>query len=369
MPDFQIAIIGGGVVGLAIAERLSRKHRNIVLLEKNEKYGMETSSRNSEVIHAGIYYVPGSLKARLCVEGRNELYAVCAANNIPYRKCTKIITATTESEIPRLEHYYKNGMASGVELRYMEAKEVHELEPHINSVKGILSPMSGIISVHGLMDYFYHTAVNRGAIVQQHCEVSGIEKISGGYNLKALDGGVPSDISAEVIINAAGLNADLVAEMAGIDIDKAGYRVVFAKGSYFAIASSKKYPMTRLVYPVPPDESLGVHALIDMAGRVKFGPDIEYLPDRSTDYRVEDSKRAGFARSVQRIFPGIKEEDLTPDMSGIRPKLQRKGAPAVDFVIVEESKRGLPGFINLINIESPGLTSSPAIARFVEQMI
>jgi L-2-hydroxyglutarate oxidase LhgO len=369
MPDFKIAVIGGGVVGLAIAARLSERHSDIVLLEKNEHYGMETSSRNSEVIHAGIYYVPGSLKAKLCVEGRDELYKICAVNDIPFKRITKIITATSEDQVPRLESIYRNGIANGVKLEWIDGAAAKRLEPHIQSYKAIYSPDTGILNVHSLMDYFYHTAMNRGVIVQQRCEVKGIEKIAGGYELVLAEDGLPSKTSSEIVINAAGLNSDLVAAMTGIDIDGAGYRMVYAKGSYFAVVPAKWNIVSRLVYPVANEETLGVHALTDIAGRLRFGPDQDYLPSRRFDYTVDETKRHNFAKSVQRIIPGISEDDLTPDISGMRPKLQRQGEPARDFVIVHEKERGLEGFINLIGIESPGLTSSPAIARCVEGLI
>ncbi|MFI5253453.1 MAG: NAD(P)/FAD-dependent oxidoreductase [Bacteroidota bacterium] len=369
MPDFHIAIIGGGIVGLAIASRLSEKHSNIVLLEKNEKYGMETSSRNSEVIHAGIYYVPGSFKAKFCTEGRDELYSICAKNNIPHKRITKIITATSEAQLPKLESIYRNGIANGVSLEFIDGAAAKRLEPNILSYRAIFSPSTGIINVHSLMDHFYHTALKNSVIVQHRCEVKGVEKINGGYELVLMEDGRPSKISAEIIINAAGLNSDLVAAMAGIDIDGAKYRMVYAKGSYFTVTPAKWKMVSRLVYPVPTEETLGVHALSDMGGRLRFGPDQEYLPTRRFDYTVDDNKRSNFAKSVQRIIPGISEEDLTPDMCGIRPKLQRQGEPARDYVIVHEKERGLEGLINLIGIESPGLTSSPAIARYVEGLI
>ena len=366
MEDVGITIIGAGVVGLAIAARLSKRRKNIVVLEKNAKYGMETSSRNSEVIHAGIYYPPGSLRAILCVEGRDELYHLCSRNGIPHRQTTKLITATNEEELGRLQQIFENGRTNGVTLELLDRPATLRLEPHINTVGSIYSPLSGIISAHGLMDYFYHTATQNGVTVQPHCEVIGVEKSGRGYTLSVNDGGERSSFTSEKVINAAGLFSDLVAEMAGIDIDRANYRQVYGKGSYFSVSPSKAKLVSRLVYPVPPKESLGVHALVDLGGRLKFGPDIEYLPNRVQDYSVSEQKRAAFGDSVRRILPAITDEDLVPDMAGIRPKLQRKGEPPRDFVIVHEKERGLEGFVNLIGIESPGLTASPAIARYVE---
>ncbi len=369
MPDFEIAVIGGGVVGLAIASRLSTNHRNLVLLEKNEKYGEETSSRNSEVIHAGIYYKPGSLKALLCVEGRERLYSLCKENNIAHKQITKLITSSTPEEASKLGAIYENGTKNGVLLQILDAESARRLEPNIRTFGAVFSPTTGILSVHELMDYYYHTTLNNGANVQLRCSLVGIEKLSDGYELQIEEQRQRSSFTAELVINAAGLGSDLVAQMAGIDIDGAGYRLVFAKGSYFAVVPSKAKLVSRLVYPVPGTEGLGVHALIDLGGRLKFGPDVEYLNDRTLHYDVSESKRKAFAESIRRILPAIADDDISPDMSGIRPKLQRKGDPAKDFIIVHEKDRGLEGFVNLIGIESPGLTSSPAIARYVEDLL
>jgi L-2-hydroxyglutarate oxidase LhgO len=369
MADFEIAIIGGGVVGLAIAARLSASHPNLVLLEKNDRYGEETSSRNSEVIHAGIYYKPGSLKALLCVEGRERMYSLCKQYNIAHKQITKLITSSSPEEVSKLEGIYENGTKNGVLLQILDAESARKLEPNICTFGAIFSPTTGILSVHELMDYYYHTTINNGANVQLRCPVVGIDKKSDGYELQIEEQGQRSSFTAELVINAAGLGADLVAEMVGIDIDSAGYRLVFAKGSYFAVVSSKAKLVSRLVYPVPSTEGLGVHALVDLGGRLKFGPDVEYLNDRTFQYNVSEEKRRAFAESIRRILPAIADDDISPDMSGIRPKLQRKGESAKDFIIVNEKERGLEGFVNLIGIESPGLTSSPAIARYVEDLL
>lgn len=369
MPDFEVTIIGAGVIGLAVAARLSEKHSSVLVLERNERYGLETSSRNSEVIHAGIYYAPGSLKARLCVEGRDELYAICQQHDISHRKITKLITATTNKELPKLEKIYQNGLANGVELHLLGQKEALQLEPNINTAGAIYSPLTGIISAHELMDYFYHTATNHGVTLQLRCEVVGIESTAGGYKITIQEGRERSSFSSEKVINAAGLFADRIAAMIGIDIDEAGYRIHFAKGSYFSVVSSKSKLVSRLVYPVPVNEGLGVHALIDWGGRLKFGPDVEYLNDGKIDYSVSEGKRKAFAESVRRILPMIADDDLAPDMAGIRPKLQAKGDPPRDFAIAHEKGRGLQGFVNLLGLDSPGLTCSPAIARLVEELL
>ena len=369
MADFQITIIGAGVVGLAVAARLSEGRQNILVLEKNEKYGMETSSRNSEVIHAGIYYEPGSLKARLCLEGRDELYAICRKHNVGHKQLTKLITATNDKELSQLESVYQLGTTNGVGLEILDRQQTLRLEPNIRTVGSVYSPMTGIVSAHELMDCYHHLAVNNGVTVQQHCEVVGIEKRNDGYAIEVSESGQRSTITSEVVINSAGLYSDRVAQLAGIDIDKAGYRMVYAKGSYFSVASSKAKLVSRLVYPMPNKETLGVHVVLDLGGRLRFGPDTEYQDERDFDYRVDDSKRSEFGESVRRILPAITDDDLAPDMSGFRPKLQRRGEPEKDWVIVNEKGRGLEGFINLIGMESPALTASAAIARYVEELL
>lgn len=369
MPDFEVTIIGAGVIGLAIAARLSERHPNLVVVEKNEKYGMETSSRNSEVIHAGIYYQPGSLKARLCVEGREELYALCGKHGIPHKKITKIITATNPEELARIEAIYQNGLRNGVKLEMLDRQATLNLEPNITTVGSIYSPTTGIVSAHGLMDYFYHAAVGNGATVQHHCSVIGIEPSSGGYRITIDELGHHSSFTTEIVINAAGLFADHIASMMGIDLEKTGYMQYYAKGSYFAVTPSKAKLLSRLVYPVPLNEGLGVHAVLDWGGRLKFGPDVEYLHDKKIDYVVAESKRAAFATSIRRILPSITDDDISPDMAGIRPKVQKQGEPAKDFLIVHERERRMEGVVNLVGMDSPGLTSSPAIARYVEALL
>jgi len=367
--DFEIVVIGAGVVGLAIAARLSEKHPSLLVVEKNPQYGMETSSRNSEVIHAGIYYQPGSLKAKLCVEGREELYRLCEENHIPFSRITKIINARTDEELPILERIIANGKANGAALRMLDEKETQRLEPHITTKGSIFSPDTGIISAHALMDHYFHSAESRGATIQCRCEVVEITPTSQGFTIKINESGMISSFTAEKIVNAAGLFSDVVASMAGIDIDKAGYRLHYTKGSYFSVVGPKAKLVSRLVYPVPTKDSLGVHALLDLTGRLKFGPDVEHLPDKKIEYTVSNEKRTRFLDAIRKILPTVADEDIAPDMCGIRPKLQSKNGSFVDFVIVHEKEKGLEGFVNLIGIESPGLTASPAIARYVESLL
>jgi L-2-hydroxyglutarate oxidase LhgO len=369
MADTGITVIGGGVVGLAIAARLAPRHPDLVILERHARHGQETSSRNSEVIHGGMYYPAGSLKARLCVEGNRALYGICEAHGIPYKRCGKLITAAEPAELPALDRILALGTTNGVEMKRITADQAHALEPNIRSAGALYSPNTGVVSAHGLMDYFFHEAVRAGATFQPRSEVVEIERGPDGYRLAVRAGGTTESFTTERVVNAAGLEADTISALAGIDVDAAGYRLHYCKGSYFSVASSKAGLVSRLVYPVPNPVSLGIHALVDMAGRMKFGPDAEYLPDRRLDYRVDEAKLAAFGRSVRKLVPAISDDDLAPDMSGIRPKLQAEGEPAKDFVIREESDRGLPGFFNLVGIDSPGLTSSPAIALYVEALM
>ncbi len=369
MADVAVTVIGGGVVGLAIAAELSQTYSPLFLLERHPKYGTETSSRNSEVIHAGIYYPHGSLKAKLCVEGKHLLYELCDKHEIAFRRITKIVTAAQPDELPQLEKLFNHGKQNGVELEMLSGSQVLALEPNIASVGGILSPSTGIISAHGLMDYFHHTAKHNGAEVLTRCKVTELSKANGNFEVTIQESGEASTFTSDIVINAAGLESDTIAALAGIDVDSVGYRLHHCKGSYFAVTNAKSKLVSRLIYPIPPKESLGVHALIDLGGRLKFGPDVEYLPDRSYDYTVDESKRHAFAESVRRIVPSLTDEDLTPDYSGIRAKLQAKGEPVKDYIIRHEADRGLSGLINLIGIESPGLTASPAIAKYVRQLL
>jgi L-2-hydroxyglutarate oxidase LhgO len=369
MADVAVTVVGAGAVGLAIAAELSGRFSPLVVVERYPKYGQETSSRNSEVIHAGIYYANGSLKARLCVEGRDLLYALCERHGIPYRKITKIITAVAPGEETELDRLELLARGNGVHLERLTAERVRALEPRIATVGGLFSPLTGIISAHGLMDYYHHAAAENGAVVQTRCTVVGLERKGDAYAVTIDEGGNRSTFTSEWVVNAAGLEADTIAGLAGIDVDAAGYRNHYCKGSYFALPASMAGCISRLVYPTPTRHSLGVHALLDLGGRLKFGPDVEYLPDRSLDYGVDESKRGAFAEAVRRILPFVKDDDLVPDMSGIRPKIQAQGEGAKDYIIRHETDRGLPGLINLIGIESPGLTASPAIARYVAALM
>jgi L-2-hydroxyglutarate oxidase LhgO len=369
MADVGVTVVGAGVVGLAVAARLAPHHPDLILLERRDKPGQEQSSRNSEVIHAGMYYPTGSLKARLCVAGNHRLYERCAQKGIPHARVTKIITATTEEELGALDGLLARGQANGVPLERLGVEQVKALEPHVRTAGALFSPSTGIVNAHALMDSLLAEAREAGAVVQPRSELVAVEPGAGSYRLTVRGGGETESFTSDRVVNAAGLASDQVAALAGIDLDAAGYRLHYCKGSYFSVAAAKARLVSRLIYPVPGHVSLGLHAVVGLEGRLRFGPDVEYLPDRRADYAVPEATRARFGEAARRLVPAITDDDLTPDMSGIRAKLQGPGQPFRDFVIAEESARGLPGWINLIGIDSPGLTSSLAIADEVARLL
>lgn len=369
MADVGVTVVGAGVVGLAIAARLAPKHPDLILLERRDKPGQEQSSRNSEVIHAGMYYTTGSLKARLCVDGKRRLYERCTRKGIPHARVTKIITAASEDELPALDALLAKGHANDVEMERLGAEQAKALEPHVRSVGALFSPSTGIVNAHALMDSLLAEAREAGATVQPRAELIGLEPGGGSYRLTIRSGGETESFTSDWVINAAGLASDQVAALAGIDVDAAGYRLHHCKGSYFSVAPAKARLVSRLIYPVPGHVSVGLHAVVGLEGRLRFGPDVEYLPDRKADYAVPETARAKFGEAARRLVPAITDDDLTPDMSGIRAKLQGPGQPFRDFVIAEESARGLPQLINLVGIDSPGLTSSLAIANEVARLV
>lgn len=369
MADTGVTVIGAGVVGLAVAARLAPRARDLVLLERRDRHGTEQSARNSEVIHGGMYYPTGSWKARLCVEGNPRLYEFCARHEVPHRRIGKIITAVEEDELGQLETILARGRANGVEMRFLGAGEVAELEPNVRSVGALYSPNTGIVSAHGLMDALLAQVRAAGAFAQFRAEVTALEQTGDGWRITCGRGATSESFTSETVVNAAGLGSDEVSALAGIDVDAAGYRLHYCKGDYFAVAPRKAGLVNRLVYPVPGHVSLGVHAVVGLDGRLRFGPDATYLQGRDVRYDVDEGKRATFGEAVRRLVPAIADEDLTPDTAGIRSKLQKAGEPMRDFVIADESARGLRGFVNLVGIESPGLTSSLAIAEEVARLL
>jgi len=368
--DFDLAIIGAGVVGLAIAAEMAQPGREVCLLERHDSFGRETSSRNSEVIHAGLYYPNGSLKARLCSEGRKRLYLLCERHGIPHRRITKLVVAANAAEVARLESLMENAKRNGAgALEILSKQETHRLEPHIHAEAALLSPETGIVDSHSLMAHLARRAHAQGAVMAYHTRVTGIEPLNSGYRIHLDEQGQASSFITRQVVNSAGLGAEAVARMAGIETESAGYRLYFCKGEYFALHPAVARRVGRLIYPLPPGkaEGLGVHVTLDLHGRIRLGPNARYVEE--FDYSVDPLQHDSFYESAVRMLPFLKPENLHPDMAGIRPKLQPEGGEPRDFEIREESERGLPGFVNLIGIESPGLTSCLAIARHVASLL
>lgn len=368
-PEADVAVVGAGVVGLAAAAALAAAGRSVVVVERNAGIAQEVTARNSEVIHAGIYYPQESLKAELCVAGRRALYERCERLGIPHRKLGKLIVAVAEDELPALEDLHSRAHANGVpEVSFIDAAEVRRREPDVWAVGALDSPVTGIVDAHALSLSFAAEAERHGAVIVLQTEVHAIESIAGGYRIAARGSdGAAGDIVAAAVVNAAGLASDHVAECAGFDIDACGYRLHPCKGDYFSLAPGAALRVEGLVYPVPAVAGLGVHATLDLAGRIRFGPDTEYVSQLR--YEVDAAKGVEFAAAVQRYLPRLQSEWLQPDYAGIRPKLAGPGETFRDFVIAEESDAGRPAFVNLIGIESPGLTASTAIADRVVTLL
>lgn len=369
MADTPLTVVGAGVVGLAVAARLAPRFPELVLVERRDRHGTEASSRNSEVIHAGLYYPTGSLKARLCVRGKELLYEACRRHGIAHRRLGKLVVATAAEEEPELERLLALGRANGVELERLSAEGCRRLEPRVRAVAGLLSPSTGIVSAHGLMDALLRKARDAGALLQNRAELVGLERRDRDYRLTIRTPDGTESFTSERVVNAAGLESDRVAALAGVDLDEAGYRLHWWKGSYFAVASPKRRLLSRLVYPVPTPVSLGVHAVLGLDGRLRFGPDADHVPERRLDFTVDEGKRGAFGDAVRRLVPEIEDEDLSPDMVGIRARLQAPGEGSRDFVVAEENIRELPGLVSLVGIDSPGLTSSLAIAEEVDRLL
>lgn len=371
MYDSNITIIGAGVIGLAIAQKVSQKNEGVFVIEKHKIFGQETSSRNSEVIHAGIYYPKNSLKANLCVKGKKMLYQFCAEFEIPYSRCGKLIVATDEQERMMLDDIARKAKANGVDdLNRMNRAQIQETEPGIFALEALFSPSTGVLDTHSYMKQLESNAVNQGTEFVYGAAVQHIQTINGGYEIHLLDAdGSPFSFTSKKVVNAAGLEADTLSCLAGIDGDHLTQR--FCKGEYFRIKPPKNKMLKRLIYPVPnPNlEGIGIHVTIDLGGGVKLGPDVTWMKNREYDYSVSPEKQKLFHQSASRFLPFLEYDDLTPEMAGIRPKIQREGGPVVDFYIQEESANGNPGWVNLIGIESPGLTSSLAIADYVNELL
>ena len=373
MEKVDIIIIGAGVVGLSIAARVSNPKYSVYVLERHSSFGQETSSRHSEVIHAGIYYEPGSLKAKTCVEGNRMLYEVCKKNNIAFKQIGKLIVATGGNEESCLLSLFNTGKNNGaVDLKIISQEKIRKMEPNIKAKAALFSPSSGIIDSHSLMKYLIQCLKEKGGDVVYNSNVTHINKTPQGYEVTIQDNtGDDFKIQAQVVINSAGLDSDRIAKKVGIDIKREKYDLKYCKGQYFRVTNTHKCSLiNRLIYPVPREEKggLGIHATLDLGGSMRLGPDDLYVDRDKVNYDVDISEKRNFLNSAIKFLPFLEEEDLVPDMAGIRPKLQGEGEGFRDFVIKEESDLRFPGFINLIGIESPGLTASLSIAKYVMKL-
>ncbi len=364
MERANIVIIGAGVVGLAIAAKLSEKNEGVLLLEKNRRVGQEISSHNSGVIHSGIHYPKNSLKARLCVTGNRMMYKICSENNISHKMLGKLTVAIGEDEIREIESLKKQGDENGVEgMKIMDGGEVGRMEPLVKVDQALYTPTTGIIEPDELTNYYYRRASTNGTSISLATEVTEIKRVNYGYELSGTSGGSQFDLSARIVINSAGLYSDKVAALPGLDVDSLGYRLHYCKGDYFRVSGPP--PVRRLIYPVPRGVGLGVHLTPDLSGSIKIGPNAYYV--ESIEY-TNSSKSEEFRNDVKRYLPAIVKYQISEDSAGVRPKLQGPSDSFRDFVIREEADHGLPGFINLIGIDSPGLTATPAIAEYVSEL-
>jgi len=359
----DVVVVGAGVVGLAVAAAASREGLSVLVLERHAGPGKETSSRNSEVLHAGLYYPTGSLKARLCVAGNRALYDFCERHGVEHRRCGKLIVATSPGEIPELERLAALGAANGVDdLELLEPEAARRLEPHVRAEAALLSPSTGIIDSHGLIKALEGITRNQGGETAYRCEVVGITPLdAGGLQVEADTAAGAESIRCRALINCAGLEADHVARLAG----GAPPEIHWCKGRYFSLSGRWGSRVNHLIYPAPHPEltTLGIHLTLDLAGRARLGPDAAYLERQDADYDVSASAADLFWRAAQRYLPGLERRDLSPDTSGIRPKLQGPDEPWRDFLVQDEKEAGIPGMINLLGIESPGLTSCLTLAE------
>lgn len=354
MERVDAVVIGAGVVGLASARALALAGLDVVVLERHRQIGTETSSRNSEVIHAGIYYPGGSRKADLCVRGKALLYRYCAEHGVPHRRCGKIIVASSEAQVPVLRDYQAQAERNGVApLPWLEAGEVAELEPEVQAVAGVLSESTGIIDSHAYMLALQGDLEAAGGMIAFDTAVTGLAPVSGGLRVQTAE----LELEARWVVNAAGLEAPGVAGWLTADAPRAYY----ARGHYYVYEG--RAPFSRLVYPVAEAGGLGVHVTLDLGGQARFGPDVVWVD--GVDYTFDDGRRADFESAIRCYFPGLDPDRLHPGYTGIRPKISGPGEPAADFRIDGPAEHGVAGLINLLGIESPGLTASLAIGEVV----
>lgn len=364
MEQVDAVVVGAGVVGLAVARALALSGREVLVLEATEAIGTQTSARNSEVIHAGIYYPQGSLKAQLCVRGKQLLYAYCAERGIGHRRCGKLIVATTQEQVPQLQGIIAKAAANGVDdLVLLTREQARALEPALECVAAVHSPSTGIVDSHGLMLTLQGDLEHAGGMVAFNSPLASARITAQGIELKARDG---TQLCARTVVNAAGVHAPTLARrFEGLSPTHLPGEY-YAKGNYFTLAG--RSPFGRLIYPVPEAAGLGVHLTIDLGGQAKFGPDVQWVgtPD---DLVVDPARGLAFYAEVRKYWPALPEGALQPGYAGIRPKISGPGEAARDFLIQGPAEHGVPGLVNLFGIESPGLTSSLAIGEHVADML
>lgn len=362
MDDVECIVIGAGVIGLAAARALARAGREVFILERERHFGMHTSSRNSEVIHAGIHYEPDSLKARLCVRGRELLYRYCAVRGIAHRRCGKLTVAATPEQVATLEKIEANARASGVyDLEWWDESQARRAEPQLKCVCALASPSTGIVDSHGLMQSLLADAEAGGAHLAYGSQVCGMRPTPAGVEV-AINQQTAAVVRARVVVNCAGLEAEQVAR--GIEGFPPQHipRVSFAKGSYFALSGAS--PFSRLIYPAPREGGhLGIHMTLDLAGAARFGPDTQWVD--SIDYTVDPQRVGLFAEVIRQYWPGVDESRLHPAYAGIRPKVSGPGEATRDFYISAPRAHGVAGIVNLFGMESPGLTASLALGDYI----
>jgi L-2-hydroxyglutarate oxidase LhgO len=366
MEKFDIVVVGAGVVGLAVAARLSKKFSDVLLIEKNTRFGEETSSRNSEVIHAGIYYPQDSLKAKLCVEGKEQLYQYCQNNHIPYQKVGKLLVAHNDKEEAFLEKTIQLANNNGVnDLIWQSAKQLQRQEPALSASSALLSPSTGIIDVHRYMQSLLADFERSGGVYVANTELLSAKKRDNGFVTHLLSVAEPIQVTCKFLINSGGLHSTKVASLIE-GISKQDIPLLhWCRGHYFSY--SGKSPFKHLIYPIPQAHGLGIHASLDVGGQLKFGPDTQYV--NQLTYGVSGALIDKFYYSIQKYFPAVERNKLHSAYSGIRPKLQGERDSFRDFMIQTEKQHGVEGLINLFGIDSPGLTSSLAIANYVEKVI
>ena len=366
MERVDCVVIGAGVVGLAVARALALAGREVVLLEAEPAVGSATSSRNSEVIHAGLYYPQGSLKARLCVRGRDLLYDYCAAFGVAHRRCGKLIVATDAAQLSALQALRQRAQSCGVsDLQWLDGAAAQALEPALRCQAALWSPSTGIVDSHGLMLSLRGQAEAHGAMLALCSPLQRWVRVADGFELQ-VGGDEPMALHARCVVNSAGLQAvALAAQLEGVARLRLP-RSHWARGHYFAYAGKPAF--SRLIYPMPDEAGLGVHVTLDLAGQMRFGPDVQWIEPTargSEDYRIDPARAAPFSAAIRRYWPALLDGMLQPTYAGIRPKISGPGQPAADFLIQGPAAHGVPGLVNLLGIESPGLTACLALAEQV----